>query len=772
MRRLLLIIVSAFGVLQAQAQQLLDLQTGSLTDGVASTVPTRDVETLPDGYRVTYTFKSALLQADDLFKGALFWKVDGFGLNPISGEPSTLGRNDMLAIPEGYTATVGVTDSAYRDYPYELTPARHPLIDSGDEVYTRENVQAIAPYEGYKPQAIVSQLPTQSYRGHDLCLVDVSPIQYSYVDKTVRAYTSITYKVTFVPKVKENTVGAEENKPKYVSPDDYFFANNVIGGEQADEAGAKSAAQDGAAKADVKDYLIVSTPKFEEAVNRFAEWQRLMGFNVHVDLRDDWTCDMVKAAVKDAYDTYPALYYLLIVGGYYDVPACVSTLNVHHITDVPYSCVDDDNISDIYCGRWPVSNVNLANGVVDKVIGYEKTPPEKYSFYETGLHCAFFQDSLRDGYEDMRFTETSEDVRAYVASQGKIQKRVYAAKSDVYPQYWGKFLSFKDPIPDELKRPNFAWNGKTVDITKAINEGAFYVLYCGHGLVDKWREPSFSNKDVNSLSNGNLLPVVFSMSCYTGKFDCDCLAQRFLSKSNGGCVAAFAATQAAYAGLTDALTGGMFDAIWPDPGLKIEIKNKYNHFSTTSAATYALGQMLNQGMTRLGETYGSGYILTNYTKEVFLCFGDPSMKIYTDVPTTFSDVSIVRGAKMVGIKLRSGEDGRITVVDPKFGKVQSFMGNSVVVQTQDPDEAIVCVSAHNRIPFVQYSDVKYIQNMNIVGKLEEMHDVIKVGNHVTDSELSGDVTTSEANVNLKARKVLLDKGTYISKGSTLRINSK
>ena len=68
--------------------------------------------------------------------------------------------------------------------------------------------------------------------------------------------------------------------------------------------------------------------------------------------------------------------------------------------------------------------------------------------------------------------------------------------------------------------------------------------------------------------------------------------------------------------------------------------------------------------------------------------------------------------------------------------------------------------------------MKYIQNMNIVGKLEEMHDVIKVGNHVTDSELSGDVTTSEANVNLKARKVLLDKGTYISKGSTLRINSK
>lgn len=53
MRRLLLMIVSAFGVLLTQAQQVLDLQTGTLTDGVAPTVPTRDVETLPGGYRVS-----------------------------------------------------------------------------------------------------------------------------------------------------------------------------------------------------------------------------------------------------------------------------------------------------------------------------------------------------------------------------------------------------------------------------------------------------------------------------------------------------------------------------------------------------------------------------------------------------------------------------------------------------------------------------------------------------------------------------------------------
>lgn len=771
MKRLLLIIVSDFGFMLTQAQQVLDLQTGLLTEGVASTVPTRDVETHPSGYRVTYTFKSALLQADDLFGGTTFWKVDGFGMNPLPGDPSTLVRNDMLAVPEGYVATVEVADSAYRDFPYELTPARQLLIDSGDEVYTLENVQAIAPYDGYKPQAIVTQLPTQSYRGHELCLVDVSPIQYNYAEKTVRAYTSITYKVTFVPKVKESSTSATMEKSKYLSPDDSFFANNVIGGKQVGESNAKASIHEGAAQADVKDYLIVSTNKFAEAVNRFAEWKRLMGFNVHVELQDDWTCERVKTAVEDAYNAYPALYYLLIVGDDLDVPACVSTLQIYHITDFPYCCIDDDDIPDIYCGRLPVTTIGEANIVVDKIVGYEQAPPLDTTFYKAGLHCASFEDKFKDGYEDMLFVESSEAVFDYVTSQGKDVQRVYSALSDVNPSYWSKYMSFGGSIPEELKRPNFAWDGKASDITDAINKGVFYVLYDGHGLVDKWRMPSFTNKEVKSLSNAKLLPVVFSISCLTGKFDGDCIAARFLQKANGGSVATFAATQETYARLNSLLIGGMFDAIWPNPGLGIKLKDLNNSFSATPTPTYTLGQILSQGLVRLSESYGKGD-LVNYTKEAYHCFGDPSMKIYTDVPTAFSDVSIMRGTNIIEIKLKPGEDGRITVVDRKSREVQSFIGDSVVVWAQDPDEAIVCVSAHNRIPFVQYSDVKYIQNMNVMGKLEETHDVIKVGNHVTDLETAGDVIVSGANITLNARKVLLDNGTYISKGSTLIINSK
>ena len=770
MKRLLLIVVSAFGVLLAQAQQVLDLRTGALTDGVTSTVPTRDVETLPGGYRVTYTFKNALLQADDLFGGTTFWKVDGFGLNSLSGAPSTLVRGDMLAIPEGYVATVEVTDSTYRDFPFELTPARQPLIDSGDEVYTRENVQAIAPYEGYKPLAIVSQQPTQSYRGHDLCLVDVSPIQYNYAEKTVRAYTSITYKVTFVPKVKESSAGATE-KPKYLSPDDRFFANNVIGGELLGEANAKAFAQDGAAQADVKDYLIVSTNKYAEAVNRFAEWKRLMGFNVHVDLRDDWTSTSVKAAVKDAYNSYPALYYLLIVGDQDDVPAQKSLLNITHITDFRYTCMDDDLIPDIYSGRLPVSTEDEANIVVNKIIGYEQAPPIKSSFYNKGLHCAYFEGSKKDGREYFRFTRTSEDIYNYVTSKGKKIQREYTTPEDVTPVSWNKaFYADGGNIPDELKKPGFAWDGNAAGISEAINDGVFYVFHRDHGFVEKWRDPQFTQQDIANLSNGHLLPVVFSINCLTGKFDEECFAETFLRKPKGGCVAIYAATQSSRSGYNDVLAVGMFDVIWPNPGLSIKIPRKDSVYPVAPSPTYTLGQILSQGMARVSETYKLTDKFTVYTKEIFHCFGDPSMRIYTDIPASFNNVVVVRSAKSISVSLNMNEKARITAYDPKSGYLQSFIGAKVIMRPPNPDETIICVSEHNRIPFIQYPDVMYLQNEQVSGALKETHDVIKVGNHVTDLKAPGDVTTSNADITLKARKVLLDKGTYISKGTTLKVN--
>lgn len=763
MKKRLFILLCAGSVLCSHAQQILDLHSGRLNKKVVSAVPIRDVEKVDDGYIVTYTFDKALLLQDNLFSGTMFWKMEGFGMNQAPGEPSTLFRDDLLSIPFGYSAKVNVMDSVYRDYEYELTPARLPLLDSNNETYTKQNVLSIKPYEGFKPSNLAELSGFMSYRGHNICQTTVYPIQYNYNTKTVRAYTSIKYRVTFVP---DPIVIHSRTMPKQISCEDNFLSNNVIGSSLSESNGLTKVSH---TQADVRDYLILSTSTYSVAANRFAEWKRLLGFNVHVVLRDDWTSTSVKNEVSNAYANMSALYYLLIIGDHSDVPAQQSTLLDTHVTDFHYGCMDNDYIPEIYCGRLSVSTSDEAINVVEKIIGYEQVPPTSSAFYANGLHCAYFQDNNNDSYADRRFAQTSEDVRTYVMSQGKNLQRVYKTPSSVTPLYWNNtYYSYGEAIPNELKKPGFAWNGNYTNINNAINNGVFYVLHRDHGAVWGWGDPQYTQQNINTLSNGSLLPVVFSMNCLTGKFDENCFAETFLRKTNGGCVGIYGATQVSYSGYNDALTTGMFDAIWPNPGLCINIPNHNNSFSTTPTPTYTLGQILGQGMVRLAETYGSNNSYTKYTKELFHCFGDPSMKLYTQKPTAFTNVSVVRNSSSISVNLGTNDMARITTYNPISGEVQSYIGNSVTMATNNPDETIVCISGHNRIPFIQNPDVLYIQNTNITGTLDVSHDVIKVGNHVTTSMATGDVTTSNANITLRANKILLDRGTHISVGSTLK----
>ncbi len=777
MKRLLFILICSCLAASSQAQQILELHDGSLSDGIKSTVPTRDVQTLDDGYLVTYTFDNALILSDNLYTGTVFWKIDGFGLNESAGEPSTLLRNDLLNIPSGCSARIEVVDSAYQDFSYELTPAHPALLNSNDEGYSKQNVPAITPYSGFFPSSVASLGATLSYRGQKLCQASVAPIQYDYNNKKVRAYTPITYKVTFEPQA--NRIAATEAKSEYISPDDNLLGNITIGGTKnnVQRAGAFTVGT-----LDVKDYLILTCDKYLPAVERFAQWKRMLGFNVHVISRGDWTYETIKASVTEQYESLPALYYLLIVGDHEDGPEMQSELKIPHVTDLYYGCMDDDLLPEIYRGRLSVSSLEEANTVIDKIIGYEMSPPTNSSFYENGVNCAYFEDKLDtlntrnpDGYADRRFAQTAEDVRNYVMLQGKNVQRVYYAESSVTPQYWNKGkYSNGEMIPDELKRPGFLWNGHYTDITNIINNGVFYVLHRDHGAVYGWGSPAYYQRHISSLSNGNLLPVVFSMNCQTGMFDDDCFAETFLRKKDGGCVAIYAATQSSISGYNDALTTGMFDAIWPEPGLSIQIPSESSSLSSTPTPTYTLGQILEQGMIRMMETYVNPESLRNvkYTNELFHCFGDPSMHIYTKCPTSFGYVSISRTSSNMTVKVNDEGPARITFYDPETGDVQSYIDKkNITILTGCSDRMVVCVSAHNKIPYIQVPDVKYIQNTELTGTVDEKHDVIRVGNNVTSSIPVGDVTTSNADITLRAKKTVLDKGTYISVGTKLRIES-
>ena len=173
----------------------------------------------------------------------------------------------------------------------------------------------------------------------------------------------------------------------------------------------------------------------------------------------------------------------------------------------------------------------------------------------------------------------------------------------------------------ELQRPYFAWDGDSADIVRYIDEGAFYVLYRGHGTDSTWVQPYFTGDNILSLANGDRLPVIFSINCETGSFqEDDCFAEAFLQKRNGGAIAVYAATEKSWPGYNDAMVIGMFDAIWPDPGVDSKLYN-FLHMTTSPSRlweTTRLGEILDQGLRRMEETWGA------YRGHIFIASATPA----------------------------------------------------------------------------------------------------------------------------------------------------
>lgn len=774
-------------------------ETGTFVGESSAERPERRVSVSPDGVTVTYEFKHAVVLSDPDVADYYLWRISGFGHSVVPGEPDVPVRWDSFALPEGCASfTVSVLESACVDVPLRLSPARAPQPEGKESPAV---VPDIAPYEGWFPREVVETGEVRVYRGRSVAEVGVYPVRYDWKNGVVRACSKIVYRVTF------GEGGLRSAPEGRIAPDDSFLDNTTLNGNvgAAGYEMFRSAGDTGSAG---KDYLILSTPEFEEAVRRLADWKRTLGFGVHTRLRGDWTPERIKSAVKEVYRSAPSLYYLLIVGDHDDVPAedMARTIvnnkgyafDYRYVTDYYYGCVDGegDVLADLYRGRLPVSTAMEAVTVVDKIIRYERNPVRDAAFYDMGLHCAYFEDCFPDGtdgpgdgIEDKRFTLTSEEVRNYMLSKGKTVNRVYFAydynysETDNYPPptFWNKGeFAWGDSIPVELQRPYFAWDGDSADIVRYIDEGAFYVLYRGHGTDSTWVQPHFTGDNILSLANGDRLPVVFSINCETGSFqEDDCFAEVFLRKKGGGAVAVYAATEKSWPGYNDAMVIGMFDAIWPDPGVDSKL---YNFLGMTTSPsrlreTTRLGEILDQGLRRMEETWGQSWkgnsISTQFTREIFHCFGDPGMRIYTDTPTEFKKLSITCDVYKVRVDLGS-EAGDIAFYDKLTEEIRFYTGRSAEYSGA-PRHVRVCVSGHNKIPFIGYPvcpDTYYIQNEIVQGSKHYKSDVIRAGSQVTDDKPSGEVVFDGGEIKVSGHRLILDRGTTIKPGTKFEVQPK
>ena len=773
-----------------RAQRTICLQTKAETRGIGKTIPARGIEETQNGVKVTYLFNNIILHDDPLYAGATMVKIDGFWPNYNVGEPAVLSRWDTFVVPDA-GAKVVVSDSSYVEFPMELSPARPLLFDNDDDSYTKDNVIPITSFRGFFPSSSISATRNDNYRGQHLLDVCVTPVQYDYVNKKIRVFTMIQYNLQY------NVSALEKSMSR-------FSKERLSGNTLLENMALNLPSQNLTCLRDsfltdtiFNKYLIVSVPKYATAVNKFAEWKKTLGFDVQIEMRETWDTITVKNVVSDAYRA-DSIKYLLIIGGQSDVPSLIRSqffnlgFNIHP-TDLYYGCMSDSYTPDIFRGRLLVNTNDEAMTVVDKIINYEKNPVSDEFFYKRGVHCAYFQDrniytfwgiltQPIDSCEDRRYVLTSEILRDSMLRDAICLvdsiTRVYYTEDSIFPTHWNKG-TYADggEIPAELQKNTFLWDGDSTDIRNCINQKAFYVLMRGHGEVNRWVQPSYTCNDISNLNNGNCLPVVFSLCCLTGKFnESNCFCESFLKKENGGCVAIYGATQVSLSGPSDVLAEGMFDAIWPSLYLRPRFKDMGKtppSYSPTPIPTFRLGQILDQGLRRSTEAYlnNKNTWYPQYTSELFHCFGDPSMMIYTEKPRPFTNATVNRQNNgMISVDT-GGILATISFYNRRTGDVRSYMGYSASCPSDL--ETIVCISAHNMIPLiVEAEDELFIQNQTLTDSGYYEAKTIKVGKNVTTTQPQGDVIFSQGSYRLSGKRVELHPGTRISVGSTMEIRNR
>ncbi|MDC1107065.1 C25 family cysteine peptidase [Prolixibacteraceae bacterium] len=549
-------------------------------------------------------------------KDWLFLQVPGFGYIHHAGAPAVPTKQFLHEVTEGYKLEVNKGEFIVHN-----NILVHPM--KGDDVDTEgvpnvpyEIDEAIYNKDEFYPKEVIEIHNIQKASGRTYVTVRVNPIQYNPVTKEVKIYSNLSYTLK--------------------------GAKNGIGPIDLEDAGESN-----------PNYLIITTNRYRNAANELAAWKALQGFNTEVISRDKWVAKDVKKAIHDKYRSLPNhLQYFLIIGDHEDVPGELykkkssGGKQTEYASDLYYACLDGakDYTADIAHGRLSCKTPNEAITIVKKVINYEKNPVKNPMFYRTALCCAQFQDVASkeepDGEAARRFCQTSEEVRNYLIDhQDYLVSRVYYTDPGNTPMKWnnGAFGNGA-AIPNELKRSSgFNWDGDAADIKREIEAGKFFILHRDHGYVggSGWAHPRFVSNDVDKLENGDLLPVVFSMNCHTGEFKLpECFAEKFVKNPKGGAIGVIAASNFSYSGYNDALTCGMVDALWGNPGLIPEfgypkrIVKKPGHLDNVER----MGDVLNQGLLRMQETYYSGGESDTYTHRLFHYFGDPTMKMWTDIP--------------------------------------------------------------------------------------------------------------------------------------------
>lgn len=672
--RYILSFLICFLALSGKAYTVLDTSTGLIRESATVAEPTRTVEKLVNGIKVTYEFPEIMLVSDPLIPGAYYPSISGFGLIETETQPWVPVRIDKFAVNDS-GCEIQILEDQTINVSLVISPARAEHDEYEDFVYTADNLPAISRFPINMPSNIVESNRTDVYRDTYIKTVKVSPIQYNPVLKRVCVHKKFSYLVA------DEETDATDGENERILHGDPIMANLVNG-----QSGASKVLPIRYSTPAPIGLLIVSHDDLSNCVNQIVNWKKRLGYTVEYLSSKKWTPEQIKKEVKEYYDKTPYAYYLLIIGDDKLVPSekfisSISAKNdtTFYSTDLYYACMDgaDDNMPDLCYGRIPVSTEAEGLAVFDKMTRYDGSQGKPDNEVTRFMGAAYFQDFDNNGVEDYYYVRTVESICTALESKFDAVDRIYCKGGTTMPKAWNSLATYEE-FPEHLKTES-AWQGNANDIINSFNANCNLILHRDHGLAKGWDKPSFTTADLSKLEN-TVYPIVLSMNCHTGDYtQKDNFAKTILSQKVGGAVAVVGATTASYTTRNDLISMALIKSIWPDLELRdfstnVQIKDDSNQPANS------IGDALLVGLAKMEEVHPN-ILLNLKQRRMYHCLGDPSLSVYWNKDNLLErNLTATYNDGVAEISL-GGISAYISVWDAAFGPHFRVYGNYLKYET-------------------------------------------------------------------------------------------
>lgn len=495
-----------------------------------------------------------------------------------TGAPELLESAISLIIPEGAQPTAQVVSSDFSMVSdFELAPSKGRLLRNVDP-QTVAFVKGAAYFTNrFLLDDSVSLGEPYQLRDFHGVAVQVFPFAYNPVQKMLKVYSSITVQVNL------NSTAAVKRPAKVTSAFNDIYEDHFLNYQQYRTA----------ALPENGDILIIAPANFCAAMQPYADWKIKNGYNTEIVplANAGSSSSAIKSYITNYYENHPNLDFLVMVGDNNQFP----TISVNgNISDNYYGEVaGNDKYPDLIMGKISAEIEDHVVTQVSKFIQYEQNPPVTTHF------SSFLGIASSQGPGD----NNEYDYTHIRNIDNQLQNFTYTSGYELFEGSHGGL--------DASGNPNAA------KVAEAVNNGVGIINYCGHGAETYWVTTNFSVTNINSLTNYNKLPFIFSVACVNGSYDGKtCFAEAWLRASKNG-------------QLTGAV-GALMSTInqpWNSPMCAQDAMNDALTGDENMARRYTYGGIAFSGIIKMLDNYNDYEVARTW-----ILFGDPALQVRTATP--------------------------------------------------------------------------------------------------------------------------------------------